>query len=92
MAVTSAAAVANLYYNQPLLAVIAQSFHASAHQVGFIPMLTQLGYACGATPVCSIGRLDGTTEVDCYNARDHRSCFSSGSNVPEPCLVSLWLA
>jgi len=57
MAVTSAAAVANLYYNQPLLAVIAQSFHASAHQVGFIPMLTQLGYAVGLLLFVPLGDL-----------------------------------
>jgi MFS family permease len=47
MAVTSGAAAANLYYNQPLLAVIAQSFHISEHTSGFIPMLTQIGYALG---------------------------------------------
>ena len=57
MAVTSAAAAANLYYNQPLLAVIAQSFHASAHQVGFIPMLTQLGYAVGLLLFVPLGDL-----------------------------------
>lgn len=57
MAVTSGAAVANLYYNQPLLAVIAQSFHASAHQVGLIPMLTQLGYALGLLLFVPLGDL-----------------------------------
>ncbi len=57
MAVTSGAAVANLYYNQPLLAVIAQSFHVSAHQVGFIPMLTQLGYALGLLLFVPLGDL-----------------------------------
>lgn len=43
----SGATVANLYYNQPLLAVMAQSLHASAHAAGFTPMLTQIGYAVG---------------------------------------------
>ncbi len=57
MAVTSGAAVANLYYNQPLLAVIAQSFHVSAHQVGLIPMLTQLGYALGLLLFVPLGDL-----------------------------------
>ncbi len=47
MAIASAFAVANLYYNQPLLAAIAQSFHASVQQVGLIPTLTQAGYALG---------------------------------------------
>lgn len=47
MAIASAFAVANLYYNQPLLAAIAQTFHASVQQVGLIPTLTQAGYALG---------------------------------------------
>jgi predicted MFS family arabinose efflux permease len=40
-------AVANLYYNQPILAMIAKSFHATEAEVGWIPTLTQLGYASG---------------------------------------------
>ncbi|MCC5617641.1 MFS transporter [Nostoc sp. CHAB 5836] len=47
MAITAGIAVANLYYNQPLLAEMGRSFNASALQVGFIPMLTQIGYALG---------------------------------------------
>jgi len=45
MAIVCAFAVANLYYNQPILASIAQSFQVSAAEVGWIPTLTQLGYA-----------------------------------------------
>ncbi len=47
MAIVCAFAVANLYYNQPILAEIAKSFHVSAAEVGWIPTLTQLGYASG---------------------------------------------
>jgi predicted MFS family arabinose efflux permease len=47
MAMICAFAVANLYYNQPILAAIAQSFQVSAAEVGWIPTLTQLGYASG---------------------------------------------
>jgi predicted MFS family arabinose efflux permease len=47
MAIICAFAVANLYYNQPILAEIAQSFNVSAAEVGWIPTLTQLGYASG---------------------------------------------
>jgi predicted MFS family arabinose efflux permease len=39
--------VANLYYNQPLLSLIASSFHVEAAQAGVIPALTQGGYALG---------------------------------------------
>lgn len=47
MAVTSGLAVANLYYNQPLLADIGRSFGASADAVGYVSVLTQIGYALG---------------------------------------------
>ncbi|WP_042374297.1 MFS transporter [Neobacillus jeddahensis] len=40
-------AVANLYYNQPLLADMGHSFQTTAHQVGNIAMFTQIGYAVG---------------------------------------------
>jgi predicted MFS family arabinose efflux permease len=57
MAIASGATVANLYYNQPLLAVMAQDFHASAHTAGFIPMLTQIGYAVGILLFVPLGDL-----------------------------------
>lgn len=57
MAITSGAAAANLYYNQPLLAVIAQSFHVPEHAVGLIPMLTQIGYAVGIFLIVPLGDL-----------------------------------
>jgi predicted MFS family arabinose efflux permease len=57
MAIASGATVANLYYNQPLLAIMAQSFHASPHLVGFIPMLTQMGYATGILLFVPLGDL-----------------------------------
>ncbi|WP_462410751.1 MFS transporter [Neobacillus sp. Marseille-QA0830] len=47
MALACGAAVANLYYNQPLLAEMARTFHASANEVGNIGMVTQIGYAVG---------------------------------------------
>ena len=57
MAITSGAAAANLYYNQPLLAIIQQSFHASAHATGLIPMLSQIGYAVGIFLLVPLGDL-----------------------------------
>ena len=47
MAVACGIAVSNLYYNQPLLAQIAHSFHTTAKGVGTVSMLTQIGYAVG---------------------------------------------
>lgn len=57
MAIASGVTAANLYYNQPLLAVIGQHLHASPHEVGFIPMLTQIGYAVGILLFVPLGDL-----------------------------------
>lgn len=57
MAIASGVTVANLYYNQPLLVLIGQQFHASVHQVGVIPMLTQIGYAIGILLFVPLGDL-----------------------------------
>jgi predicted MFS family arabinose efflux permease len=51
--------VAALYYNQPILGVVARDLHASPVAVGFVPMLTQLGYAAGILLFAPLGdRLD----------------------------------
>lgn len=47
MTLTTGLVVANLYYNQPLLEDMAQTFHVSNGKVGQLSMLTQLGYAAG---------------------------------------------
>lgn len=47
MAIASGITVANLYYIQPLLVEIADSFHVTQVSVGFVAMLTQIGYALG---------------------------------------------
>lgn len=57
MAFTCGAAAANLYYNQPLLAVIAQSLEVPTHATGWIPMVTQIGYALGIFLLVPLGDL-----------------------------------
>ena len=47
MAVTCAITLANLYYIQPLLGEIAATFRVTQVSVGFVAMLTQIGYALG---------------------------------------------
>lgn len=47
MAAASGITVANLYYIQPLLADIADTFQVTQVSVGFVAMLTQAGYALG---------------------------------------------
>jgi hypothetical protein len=47
MAVASGITVANLYYIQPLLAVIAKNFNTAQVNVSFAATATQIGYAVG---------------------------------------------
>jgi predicted MFS family arabinose efflux permease len=47
LAAASGAVVANLYYNQPLLAEIARELGAPESRIGLIPTMTQIGYGLG---------------------------------------------
>ena len=47
LAAAAGVSVANLYYNQPLLALIGRSLHGSAGQTSNVAMATQVGYAAG---------------------------------------------
>lgn len=55
LSVASAATVANLFYNQPLLAQIADRLHVGPRAVGFVPSLCQAGYAVGLLFVVPLG-------------------------------------
>jgi predicted MFS family arabinose efflux permease len=47
LGITSGVSVAAIYYNQPLLHLISQNFHATSGQTGLIAVATQIGYAFG---------------------------------------------
>ena len=48
-------AVATLYYSQPMLGVLGADIHASDRAVGWVPTLTQLGYALGLLLLAPLG-------------------------------------
>jgi predicted MFS family arabinose efflux permease len=54
-AVAGGAAVANLYWAQPLLDFIARDLHASASSAGWLVTATQVGYAAGILLVVPLG-------------------------------------
>lgn len=55
MSVAAGLVVANLYYNQPLLQQIADTFHVSASAVSHVALSTQLGYAAGLLFIIPLG-------------------------------------
>jgi predicted MFS family arabinose efflux permease len=57
MTISTGLCVANLYYCQPLLHQMQTSFAATEQQVGWIPTLTQVGYALGMLFFVPLGDL-----------------------------------
>jgi len=57
-------AVASIYYSQPMLGVLSGALGASARDTGFVPTLTQLGYALGILLLAPLGdRFDRRTLI-----------------------------
>ncbi|MBO9667166.1 MAG: MFS transporter [Bdellovibrio sp.] len=55
MAIATGLSVANLYYNQPLLADLQADFGVTVKEIGVIPTLTQVGYALGMLFLVPLG-------------------------------------
>jgi len=55
MAFTAGAVVANIYFSQPMLPLIAQSLHAPASAIGLIPACNLAGFACGLALLVPLG-------------------------------------
>lgn len=57
MTIGAGVVVANNYYNQPLLSVMAADFEVSEEAASRIAMITQVGYACGLLFIVPLGDL-----------------------------------
>ncbi len=49
--------VANLYYNHPILNILAEDFHVTNERSSLIPTMMQAGYAAGLLFLCPLGDL-----------------------------------
>ena len=64
LAASTGLSVAALYYTQPILGVLAGDLHASNQAVGWLPTLTQFGYALGLLFLAPLGdRFDRRTII-----------------------------
>ena len=64
LAASTGLSVAALYYSQPTLGVLAADLHASNAAVGWVPTLTQFGYALGLLFLAPLGdRFDRRTII-----------------------------
>jgi predicted MFS family arabinose efflux permease len=64
LAASTGLSVAALYYSQPTLGILATDLHASNRAVGWIPTLTQFGYALGLLFLAPLGdRFDRRTII-----------------------------
>ena len=50
-----AVGVSSIYYNQPLLSEMANSFHSRPEHIGFVAVATQVGYALGLLSFVPLG-------------------------------------
>jgi len=55
LATSAGLSVASLYYSQPMLGVLAADIGVSPLKIGFVPTLTQLGYALGILLLAPLG-------------------------------------
>lgn len=69
LAIISGLAVANLYYNQPLLNDICRDLKVSEFTANLIPMVTQIGYACGLLFIIPLGDLYNRRNIIVVNFR-----------------------
>ncbi|MDW9248033.1 MFS transporter [Burkholderia cepacia] len=55
MATAAGIGIANIYYNQPLLDQMQRTFGVDSRSIGWVPTLTQLGYAIGMLLLVPLG-------------------------------------
>lgn len=55
MSMACGVAVANIYYNQPMLVIMEAAFPGQESIIGFVPTVTQLGYALGLLFLVPLG-------------------------------------
>ncbi|MGW2182226.1 MFS transporter [Streptomyces sp. NPDC001732] len=88
-AVASGAAVANVYFAQPLLVTLGQEFRIGAASVGIVVTLTQIGYGLGLFLLVPLGDLvDRRTLVVAQLALLAAALVATGAATAAPVLLA----
>jgi predicted MFS family arabinose efflux permease len=90
MATAAGVVVANNYYNQPLLAELAQDFKISERSAGYVSVLTQLGYAFGMLLLLPLG--DKIPRRSLINTMLSLAVLALVASATAPGLHWLWIA
>jgi predicted MFS family arabinose efflux permease len=82
MALTCGLVVANIYYNQPLLAAIGRTFHVSDSRASLIATATQVGYTLGMLLVVPLGDMLERKRLMLWMLLAAAGCLGSAALAP----------
>lgn len=90
LALGAGLSVASLYYSQPLLGVLEAELHTAPGEVGWVPTLTQLGYALGILFFAPLGDRFDRRRIIVVKAAALALTLLASALVPS--LAALWAA
>jgi len=82
MALTCGLVVANIYYNQPLLAAIGRTFHISDSRASLIATATQVGYTLGMLLVVPLGDMLERKRLIIWMLLGAAACLAAAAVAP----------
>ena len=82
MALTCGLVVANIYYNQPLLAAIGRTFHLSDSSASLVATATQVGYTLGMLLVVPLGDMLERKRLILFMLLGAAACLAGAAYAP----------
>jgi predicted MFS family arabinose efflux permease len=89
MALTCGLVVANIYYNQPLLAAIGRTFHISDSRASLIATATQVGYTLGMLLVVPLGDMLERKRLMLWMLLGAAACLGAAAIAPSFILLAV---
>ncbi|WP_151087561.1 MFS transporter [Hymenobacter baengnokdamensis] len=89
MALTCGLVVANIYYNQPLLAAIGRTFHIRDSQASLVATATQVGYTLGMLLVVPLGDMLERKRLMLWMLLGAAACLGAAALAPSFGLLAL---